>query len=151
MSECSALIKLINRMNSAHYSECSPYSKIGNCRMGINEEVSEKCFFKNFLIQPNYTYERLATIIETSRDPSKNTIFITGYRVSGKTTFFRYLQAIIEKRAMLPPLDKNCEINISLNGLITPEQVRYCSHYRHKVRESDKISTWKSQKRNMRK
>ena len=69
MSECSALIKLINRMNAAHYLECNPYSKIGNPRVWINKEVSETCFFKNFLIQSNYTYERLAehlvTIIET--------------------------------------------------------------------------------------
>lgn len=133
--ECSTLMKMINRMNAAHYLECNPYSQIGNSRMGKDIAEGEICFFKNFLVQSSSTFDRLNTIAKALSDPSKNTVFITGYRGSGKTTFSKYLQAIIEGRYPLPDFKECKKFDMEFNPSLSPEQAKSISSTYDKVED----------------
>ena len=92
---CEYLERNMKNMNATHYLICNPYSKLGNSRMGNNTKDNEKCFFEIFMVISNKIYERMARIANVSLDSAMNTVFITGYRGCGKTTFSKILQAII--------------------------------------------------------
>ena len=83
-------------MNVTHYLICNPYSKLGNSQMGTNREENEELFLDLFMVITNKTYERLASVANVVLDSAMNTLFITGYRGCGKTTFSKYLQAVID-------------------------------------------------------
>lgn len=91
----------IKKMNVAHYLICNPYSKLGNSQMGTNREDNEEIFLESFMVITNKTYERLASVANVALDSAKNSLFITGYRGCGKTTFSKLLQAIIDSRIRL--------------------------------------------------
>lgn len=88
----------VKKMNVTHYLICNPYSKLGNGQMGTNRKENEEIFLDAFMVITNKTYERLASAANVVLDSAKNTLFITGYRGCGKTTFSKLLQAIIDSR-----------------------------------------------------
>lgn len=113
---CEYLERNMKNMNATHYLICNPYSKLGNSRMGNNTKDNEKCFFEIFMVISNKIYERMARIANVSLDSAMNTVFITGYRGCGKTTFSKILQAIIDNRVQLPSFELSQQEEISLNS-----------------------------------
>ena len=98
--------KRVKGMNVAHYLICNPYSKLGKSRMGNDHEENEELFFNAFMVVTNKIFERLARIANIVLDSSMNTVFITGYRGCGKTTFSKIMQAVMDSRIVLPQFDE---------------------------------------------
>lgn len=98
---CELMERKIKNMNAAHYLICNPYSKLGRSQMGSNAKDNEECFFNSFMVTTNKTYERLARVANVVLDAAMNSVFITGYRGCGKTTFSKLLQALIDSRIEL--------------------------------------------------
>ena len=106
----------VESMNVTHYLICNPYSKLGNSQMGTNREENEELFLDLFMVITNKTYERLASVANVVLDSAMNTLFITGYRGCGKTTFSKYLQAVIDSRVNLMNFHQSEEEERKLNS-----------------------------------
>lgn len=84
---------MLEKVNAPSYLIANPFSKLGN--EDLNGTVTTEVFFRNFCLLSNEYYERLVDIQRVAEDPNMNTVFITGFRGCGKTTFARYLAAVV--------------------------------------------------------
>lgn len=102
MFNCEELWNMINIVKPKNYLISDPFSKIGNT--DLSGTITECLFYKNFNVISSKTYLRLAMILDVVKDPNKNTIFITGYRGSGKTTLVNLLKQVINNNVVLPSI-----------------------------------------------
>ncbi len=96
------LWNMINTVKPKNYLISDPFSKIGNADLG--GKINDKLFFNEFNVISSKTYLRLAMILDVVKDPNKNTIFITGFRGSGKTTLVNLLKQIVDNNITLPSI-----------------------------------------------
>lgn len=94
------VLTMFNSINSADYLISNPYSS--SCNKVFKSLFKSEEFLDKFYFMSNKTYERLATITALSKDKTKNTVFITGFRGCGKTCFMNLLSSIISGKYMVP-------------------------------------------------
>jgi energy-coupling factor transporter ATP-binding protein EcfA2 len=87
-----------------NYLTSNPFSKIDN--EDIDGTMTERLFFAAFFVLSYKKYEHIARILNVAEDANRNTIFITGFRGCGKTTFVNYLKRMIRQKEKLPDLKK---------------------------------------------
>jgi energy-coupling factor transporter ATP-binding protein EcfA2 len=103
----------INLAKPKDYLIANSFSLLGNEDM--NGVITDSIFFESFHTISCKTIKRLASIIALDKDRKKNTVFISGYRGSGKTTFANFLKNIIEGKISLPSMDDI--YNQSISGI----------------------------------
>ena len=101
------LWNMINSVKPKNYLISDPFSKIGNADLG--GKINEELFFNEFNVISSKTYLRLAMILDVVKDPNKNTIFITGFRGSGKTTLVNLLKQVVVDNITLPSIQSICD------------------------------------------
>lgn len=97
------LWKRINQVKPENFLIADPFSHVGNS--DLSGSINYKLFFNELNILSHYSYLRLATILDVVNDPNKNTLFVTGFRGTGKTTFVNLLKQIVENTYYLPNIE----------------------------------------------
>lgn len=92
----------INQAKPENYLIADPFSHVGNS--DLSGSINNELFFNKLNILSHYSYLRLAIVLDVVNDPNKNTLFITGFRGTGKTTFVNMLKQIVENKYTLPNL-----------------------------------------------
>lgn len=93
---------MINNSSTASFLRANPFSQLGND--DINGSITRKLFFGKFLALNLAAYEKIIEILGVALSNNKNTIFITGYRGCGKTTFANCLIEILSDKYELVQL-----------------------------------------------
>lgn len=85
---------MLNKLEANRFLIANPFSKLGN--ENLNNLITKELFFEKLHVVSNKTNDRLFEFLKIKENPTTNSIFMTGYRGCGKTTFIRYLESIIE-------------------------------------------------------
>jgi|GEM_PF-2286860 len=101
----------MKNLTTLSYLILNPFAKIGN--EDLDGRVDEDLYYKYFHIIESSTYKRMCEVVNVATDATKNTLFITGFRGSGKTTFSRYLDSIINSKLELPGIDSTMDNEIN--------------------------------------
>lgn len=102
MSYSKDLWNMINRVKPQNYLIADSFSVVGNA--DLSGVINDELFFNEFNTMSHKTYLRLSSILDVVNDLNKNTIFVTGFRGSGKTTFVNLLKQLIESKIKLPSI-----------------------------------------------
>jgi hypothetical protein len=71
----------------------------------LSGRITYDLFFNEFHVVGLLTYKRLCLIAKVLKSITKNTIFFTGYRGTGKTTLAKYICEIFEKHRKIQLID----------------------------------------------
>jgi len=83
---------------------CDPFpDPIAN--RNLSGRITNELFFNEFHVMGLLTYKRLCLIAKVLDSITKNTIFFTGFRGSGKTTLAKYIYEIFESHRKIPLID----------------------------------------------
>ncbi len=103
MNYTKELWDMINFVKPKNYLVADSFSKVGNADLG--GVIDDELFFNEFNTMSSKTYLRLASILDVVNDLNKNTIFVTGFRGSGKTTFVNFVKQLVESKVQLPSIE----------------------------------------------
>ncbi|MCL2764512.1 MAG: hypothetical protein FWD40_04455 [Treponema sp.] len=77
----------------------------------LSGRITYDLFFNEFHVMGLLTYKRLCLIAKVLDSITKNTIFFTGYRGSGKTTLAKYIYDIFEDHRKIPLIDADFKVD----------------------------------------
>jgi len=86
-------------ISSSTYLVSNPFAGISNER--LDGVLTKDIFWQIFFVTCIKYYERVASIVAAAEMSDTNTVFITGFRGSGKTTFIRYVETLIDGKEKL--------------------------------------------------
>lgn len=105
-NEKAKLNEMLKRVFAPNYLIANPFSKLGN--EDLNGTMTSRIFFENFHSYSNEYYVHMAEIFNLANNPNMNTVFITGFRGCGKTTFARHLISILSEEETLRYVPDEC-------------------------------------------
>jgi len=98
------LLENINKADVAHYLTSNPFSGLANAN--LNGCLTKELFFTHFHVQSLMMCARMAAIFSVSMSTRKNTIFVTGFKGCGKTTFANFIIEVLTGSRKIILLDE---------------------------------------------
>ncbi|MDR2532391.1 MAG: hypothetical protein LBC82_06075 [Oscillospiraceae bacterium] len=127
------LIDILRKNELDMFLICNPFpDHLAN--KNFSKTITDDLFFARFHVVSILTYKRICSICKVLKSQNKNSIFFTGFRGSGKTTFANFIRQIAENKRVIPRISKD-EFFKRYNSHLKADELYYTEFVNETIRE----------------